>query len=41
MLKGVRTVWIGGKVGDHIKFLPIDIIKANVPGATCIKYLNR
>ena len=30
-LKGVCTVWIGGKVGDDIKFLPIDIIKANVP----------
>jgi len=24
-LKGSRTVWVGGKGGDNIKVLPIDI----------------
>ena len=26
MMKVVRTVWVGGKDGDHIKILPIDIV---------------
>ncbi|MCM3707346.1 MULTISPECIES: hypothetical protein [Cytobacillus] len=31
MLKGTSTVWIGGKDGDYLKVLPIDI--TNLVGA--------
>lgn len=30
-------MWIGGKDGDYVKFLPIDIIKANVPARIGLK----
>lgn len=30
-LKGSRTVWVGGKGGDNIKVLPIDISRNAFP----------
>ncbi|UTG80703.1 hypothetical protein [Bacillus paranthracis] len=39
MLKGASTVWIGGKGGDYLKALPIDITGALSKTATTLLYL--